>query len=99
MADDRPITPEQALLAVKAAGLDLDRPLNEQLGGDQGNDVVKQLAALNERLDDLAESLAPQTASGAGQQPHEALAERLAQAQSRWVSFGGTGGPDDGQAG
>lgn len=31
MADDRPITPEQALLAVKAAGLDPDKPLAEQL--------------------------------------------------------------------
>jgi hypothetical protein len=31
MADDRPITPEQALLAVKAAGLDPGKSLTEQL--------------------------------------------------------------------
>jgi hypothetical protein len=31
MSDDRPITAEQALLAVKAAGLDPDKPLSGQL--------------------------------------------------------------------
>ena len=32
MTNDQPITPEQALLAVKAAGLDPDKPLNERVG-------------------------------------------------------------------
>jgi hypothetical protein len=33
MADERPITPQQALLAVKAAGLDPDKSVNAQLQG------------------------------------------------------------------
>jgi hypothetical protein len=33
MSEERPITAEQALLAVKAAGLDPDKPLSEQLNG------------------------------------------------------------------
>jgi hypothetical protein len=35
MDDNRPITPEQALLAVKGAGLDPNRSLNEQLNGSE----------------------------------------------------------------
>src|SRR5215216_5500050 len=43
MAEDRPITPEQALLAVKAAALDTDKSLSEQLNASGGlsEDQVK----------------------------------------------------------
>jgi hypothetical protein len=62
------ITPEHALLAVEAAGLDPTRPLTEQLDGVrsddgaqgdegvEGDDVAQQLAALGERIEALAEA-------------------------------------------
>jgi hypothetical protein len=67
MRDDRPITAERALLAVKAAGLDPGKPLSEQLDGDQSDDVAKQIAAMNERIDRIAEALSAHGEGGGGQ--------------------------------
>lgn len=61
MTDDRPITPEQALLAVKAAGLDLDRPLNAQLQGDRNSDLKRHVAHLSEQVKALFEARAVPT--------------------------------------
>jgi hypothetical protein len=57
MADDRPITPEQALIAVKAAGLDPDKSLTAQLEGDQSGDLERQVAELSEQIKTLTEAL------------------------------------------
>jgi hypothetical protein len=89
MTNDRPITPEQAMLAVKAAGLDPDKPLNEQL---QGNgDLEQQVADLSEQVKALSQARAAPTAP----EPHELLAKRLHDAQSEWLTYGG---PGDGKA-
>ena len=48
MSDERAISPEQALLAVKAAGLDPDRSLTQQLSGDGGVDLEQQVADLSD---------------------------------------------------
>jgi hypothetical protein len=85
-------SPDDALRVVEAAGLDPGRPLSEQLGAtDQGDDVAAQLAKLSERVDHLTETLGSQ----GGRAPANVeeifasrLAERLAAAQSRWLSFG-----------
>jgi hypothetical protein len=57
MGDDRPITPEQALLAVKAAGMDPDRSVNAQLQGDLNGALERQLADLSEQVKTLTEAL------------------------------------------
>jgi hypothetical protein len=59
MSEDRPITPEQAMLAVKAAGLDPDKPLNEQLQGNGG--LERQVAELSEQVKALSEARAAPT--------------------------------------
>jgi hypothetical protein len=55
MDTERPITAEQALLAVKAAGLSLDKPLNEQL--DNGPNLEQRLADLTAEVRTLRETL------------------------------------------
>jgi hypothetical protein len=57
MAEDRPITPEQALIAVKAAGLDPDKSVNAQLQGDLNGALERQLADLSEQVKTLTEAL------------------------------------------
>jgi hypothetical protein len=52
MTNDRPITPEQAMLAVKAAGLDPDKSLNEQLQG--SGDLERQVTELSEQVKGLS---------------------------------------------
>jgi hypothetical protein len=49
---DLSITPDQALLAVEAAGLDPNRPLTGQLTGEDDPDtrLERQLAALSEQV-------------------------------------------------
>ena len=59
MGEERPITPEQAMLAVKAAGLDPDKPLNEQLQGNGG--LERQVAELSEQVKALFEARAAPT--------------------------------------
>ena len=59
MSDERSITPEQALLAVKAAGLDPDRSLTEQLQGDEGSDLEQRVAELGDQVKALSEAQAP----------------------------------------
>jgi hypothetical protein len=55
MSEERPITAEQALLAVKAAGLALDKPLNEQL--DNGPNLEQRLADLTAEVRTLRDTL------------------------------------------
>ena len=57
MAEDRPIIPEQALLAVKAAGLDSDKSVNAQLQGGLSGALERQLADLSEQVKTLTEAL------------------------------------------
>ena len=57
MSDDRPITVEQALLAVKAAGLDPDKSVNAQLQGDLNGALERQLADVSEQIKTLTEAL------------------------------------------
>ena len=57
MAKNRPITPEQALLAVKAAGMDPDKSVNAQLQGDLSGALERQLADLSEQIKTLTEAL------------------------------------------
>ncbi len=57
MAEDRPITPEQALLAVKAAGLDPDKSVNAQLQGGLNGALERQVADLSEQVKTLTEAL------------------------------------------
>jgi hypothetical protein len=57
MADEAPITPEQALLAVKAAGMDPDKSVNAQLQGDLNGALERQLADLSEQVKTLTEAL------------------------------------------
>ena len=52
MTNDRPITPEQAMLAVEAAGLDPDTPLNEQR--QRTGDLEQQVAELSEQVKTLS---------------------------------------------
>jgi hypothetical protein len=77
VSDDRPITPEQALLAVKAAGLDPDRSLSEQLEPPGVDEAVAE---------------APPTEPRPVLQPHERLARQLNEAQSVWHTLGGPDG-------
>jgi hypothetical protein len=57
MAEDRPITPEQALLAVKAAGLDPDKSVSAQLHGGLSGALERQVADLSEQVKSLTEAL------------------------------------------
>jgi hypothetical protein len=59
MSDERPITPEQALLAVKAAGLDPGRSLTEQLSGKPDSDLEQRVADLADQVRALSEAQAP----------------------------------------
>jgi len=96
--DDRPITGEQALLAVKAAGLNPDKPLTEQLPGDRNGDLEQQVADLSERVKTLSEALGAQ---GQGDQPTdlqsqerrfaEGYRDALNRSLTPWM---GEGGPD-----
>ena len=79
MSDDRPITPEQALLAVKAAGLDPDRSLSEQLNTPGMDEAVTEQTP---------------TKPPAPLQPHEWLAKQLNDAQTQWHTLGGPDGDE-----
>lgn len=93
MTDDRPITPEQALLAVKAAGLDPHKSLSAQLSGDQkGGDLEQRVADLSEQVKKLSEApgaqgrSAPVTEQQVGQTILDGINQT--QAKSPWMSFG-----------
>jgi hypothetical protein len=85
MSEDRPIKPQPAALAAKAAGLDLERSLSEQLKGDRNGDLERQVAELSEKV----EALSKAGVQHRPPQPHEELAERLHTAKSEWVTLGG----------
>jgi enoyl-CoA hydratase/carnithine racemase len=88
---DRPITPEQALVAGKAAGLDPDKPLSEQLRGDRSGALERQIADLSERVNTLSDLLA-EGGQSTSPQSHELLAKQLHDAQSEWMTLGGPDG-------
>jgi hypothetical protein len=99
MTDDRPITPEQALLAVKAAGLDPHKSLSEQLNGPAQLDEQPVKGWVTEAIGEAMGAAGQGAAAGpTPPQPHERLAKQLHDAQSRWITLGGPGGSDDGQA-
>jgi hypothetical protein len=81
MADGRPITPEQALLAVKAAGLDPDKSLNEQLNGPSQLDEQTVKGWVTEAV---AEAIGAQ--GEAGQPPEQTFAGRYADALENWLT-------------
>jgi hypothetical protein len=60
MSEERPITAEQAKLAVKAAGLDPDKPISEQLKGGPNAALERKLAELSEQVQTLTETLGVQ---------------------------------------
>jgi hypothetical protein len=85
---DSSITPEQALLAVQAAGLDPGKPLNEQLG----TPAVDDQEALTARVAELEAQLAaaPQQPQDPEREFAERFATKLHDAQTPWFSYGGT---------
>jgi hypothetical protein len=93
---DGPITREQARLAAEAAGLDLSRPIDEQMGEPStGTDLEQQVAALSEQVEMLTAVLG-QTRQPADPEQTLArgLAAKLGEAQSTW--FTPDGSRDDG---
>jgi hypothetical protein len=92
MAADRPITPEQATLAAKAAGLDLDRPLSEQLKRHRNGDLEQRVADLSERVETLSEALGVQRESAPVTEQHvsRTILDGInqMQAKSPWMSLG-----------
>jgi hypothetical protein len=89
MADDRPITPEQALLAVKAAGLDPDKALAEQLTP-TGPDEETVKGWVREALGEAAsQEPAATTPAEAEQQFARRQADAPARAQSKWINLSG----------
>jgi hypothetical protein len=68
MDNERPITAEQAMVAVKAAGLDLDKPLSEQLNAGPNDALERKIADLTQQVRTLADTLG---VHGQGGQPSE----------------------------
>jgi hypothetical protein len=92
--EDRPITPEQARLAVEAAGLDPGRPISEQVSSPADVEALtSRIAAVEQTLE-------------AGQQPADRqpteqqfatnYRDALNAARTRW--FGESEEPDDAAA-
>jgi hypothetical protein len=95
-------TREQALMVAEAAGIDVSRPMVEQVGG-PADDVRWRLAALAERVERLAaaQGLSDEPEATEPTEPSkpatplaeaEALASELAHAQCKWHTFGGIDG-------
>jgi outer membrane murein-binding lipoprotein Lpp len=91
------VTLNDVKILAEAAGVDLTRPLDEQLAGNgqQTDGLAARIDALAEKVDALAEKIAPP----AGQHPANAddafaqtLAEHLHKAQSPWISLDGNAG-------
>jgi hypothetical protein len=98
MSDERPITAEQALLAVKAAGLDPDKPLTDQLNR---SSLVDEQTVKSWVADAVREALGAQgersTGESASAQPTSAekwFAERLRDAlpDPGWMTPGSPSG-------
>ena len=92
MSDERAISPQQALLAVKAAGLDPDRSLTEQLSGDGGVDLEQRVADLSDQVKSLSEALGAQGQSAPLNEQHvgQTILDGIneTQAKSPWMSLG-----------
>jgi hypothetical protein len=89
MSDDRPITPEQALLAVKAAGLDPDKSLSEQLNEPAQLDeqTVKGWVgeAVAEAIDAQSQGAAPTDAQTQERQFAESYRDALNKSLTPWM--------------
>ena len=81
MSEERPITAEQALFAVEAAGLDPDRPLRDQLRGGQDRNMESRIDELGEKVTALSEALAGQ--GGEPADPQRRFAELYRDALNR----------------
>jgi hypothetical protein len=87
MAEDRPISPEQARLAVVAAGLDPDKPLSEQMAPKITEEQVKEWAG--EAVTEVLASCSKEPTSG--READQKMAERLRDFLPKpgWISPGG----------
>jgi hypothetical protein len=98
MSDERPITAEQALLAVKAAGLDPGKPLTDQLNPPSSVDerTVKGWVteAVADALGAQGEASARQSASAEPTSAEQRFAERLRDAlpDPGWITPGSRSG-------
>lgn len=84
-------------ILAEAAGVDLSRPLDEQLAGNgqQTDGLAARIDALAEKVDALAEGIAPparQHPVNADEAFAQNLAEHLHKAQSPWISLEGNAG-------
>ena len=82
---DSEITKEQALAAVRAAGLDLDRPLAEQVAGTGPVDEPTVRGWVAEAVQEAR----PRSPEEQAQRFAEGFREKLVEAQSPWFSLGG----------
>lgn len=81
------ITPEQAIEAVKSAGLDVDRPLSEQLPEPA---AAPSESAVRGWVSEAVAEAQPPTPEQQAQRFAEGFRDALVEAQSPWFSFGGT---------
>jgi hypothetical protein len=98
MADDRPISTQQALLAVKAAGLDPAKPLTDQLNSaapvDEATVRGWVTEAVAEALGTASQDSPDQPAQAQPtdeQQMGEAILKGIQAARTPWYSYTGTG--------
>lgn len=85
-------TAEDALRVMEAAGLDPSKPLTDQQNGH--GDLSEQISALEARVAELAEALAPPPTEppvNLAEQQARAFADKLAESQSKWHTLGGDG--------
>jgi hypothetical protein len=71
------------------AGLDPDRPLNEQLGAVKTDDVAAAISRLEERIDDLVSAQIPEPQPEPRQTFASQYASALHNASSKWFTPGG----------
>ena len=82
---DSEITPEAALAAVRAAGLDPDTPLSEQVAAP----TAPTESAVRGWVSEAVAEQVPASPEAQAQRFAEDFRERLTAAQSPWFSLGG----------
>jgi uncharacterized coiled-coil protein SlyX len=89
---DGPITREQALLAVQEAGLDISKPLDQQMREPAaGSELEARVAALSEQVESLTAALSQASQPADSEQDlARGLAAKLSEAQSTWYSPDGS---------
>ena len=82
-------TPREVALVAEDAGIDITKPLAEQLGGDgESAGLEQQVVALSERVEQLTASLEASQADPAKGFATD-YAQALGNARSKWFSPGG----------